>query len=212
MPPQLRAPGPSRHLPMLVLAVFFMASTLSAAVRLGWIEAGIPAVILLTTVPPIIAEKWARIRIPFSLQLLYGILLITGPYIGGHLGLYQAWDPWDNWVHLYSGFPVSLGAVLLLGISFQRSQLRLPLGMEALLIISLKALVALLWEIGEFVFDEIFDADTQDHNFDTMTDMIFGMVPGFLVAAALVLYRTKGRFQYVGFLLNVPQPPLNKDQ
>lgn len=212
MAPQANTPGPRRHLPMLILGIVFAISTLSTVVRDGWIEAVIPAVILLTTVPPIIVEKWSRIRIPFSLQLLYGILLILGPYIGGHLGLYLAWDPWDNWVHLYSGFPVSLGAVLLLGISFQRSQLRLPLGMEALLIISVKALVALLWEMAEFAFDEVFDANTQDHNFDTMTDMIFGMVPGFLVAAALVLYRTKGWFPYIEFLLNVPQPSMRKQQ
>lgn len=204
----LRSPVAPRHLPMLVLAIFLGISAIGDGIQNGWVGAAIPLVIMLLTAPVIIVEKWARIRIPFSLQLLYAILLLTGPYLGGHVGMYQGWDPWDKWVHLYSGLPVSLGVVLLLGIIQQRYRITLPLWLEVVLVLSIKATVALWWEIVEFLFDEVFDAEAQDHNFDTMTDVILGMVFGVVVSAALVLHRTKGWFSYLGFLLNFPQPSL----
>lgn len=80
-------------------------------------------------------------------------------------------------------------------------RLVLPVWFEIVVLIAVKAFVAFLWEIGEFAFDLIFEANTQDDNFDTMTDMIAGLTPSLIIAAALVLYRRNGRFKYIGSLL-----------
>lgn len=66
----------------------------------------------------------------------------------------------------------------------------------------MKAFVAFVWEVGEFVFDLIFDANTQADNFDTMTDMIAGFTPALLIVAGLVMHRRTGKFTYIGSLLN----------
>lgn len=189
---------------MAATIVLMALSATSAIIRDGWAESLIPGIVIALTIPPFLVEKWARIRIPASLQLLYAVLLLSGPYIGGHLDLYQAWSPWDMVVHLYSGFPVALGIVFALGITLQRYTLTLPPWLEAVVIISVKALVALLWEIAEFIYDELFDQTAQDDNFDTMTDMMAGMLGGVLIAAALLLHRSRGWFRYLGHLLNIP--------
>ena len=203
-------PGQRRGLPMQVTAVFGVVAAAIAVVRLGWIGGTIPVIVILLTLVPTVIEKWARIRIPFSLQLQYAVLLVAGPYLGGHLGLYRQTSLWDTMIHLYSGIPVAFAVVLLIGITGQRYRSTPPVWFEPVLIIAVKALVALLWEVGEFYLDLVFDADTPAHNFDTMTDMIASLGPAILIAAALVLHRTKGWFSYFGFLLTLPQPATAK--
>lgn len=196
----------ARHIPMLATAGLMVASAIIAVVSEQGPTATVPLLVLPATLPPLIVERWARIRIPFSLQLQYAVLLIAGPYIGEHIGLYHAWDPWDKWVHLYSGFAISLGIIFALGITLRRYSLSLPPWVEAVIIIAVKACVALLWEVAEFFWDLIFGTSAQDHNFDTMTDMMLGTLPGFLLAAALILHRSKGWFGHLDSLLNAPIP------
>ncbi|MCT1607774.1 hypothetical protein M3B43_10685 [Nesterenkonia massiliensis] len=63
--------------------------------------------------------------------------------------------------------------------------------MEAVIIIAVKACLAFLWEVAEFFWDLAFGTSAQDHNFDTMTDMMLGSLPGFIIARALILHRTR---------------------
>lgn len=193
-----------RHLPMQVTAGFILLSTISAAIRIGWMGVLIPLLILLITLVPAVIETWARVRIPFTLQLQYAVMLLAGPYVGGHLGLYRSWFLYDTLIHLYSGVPVAFGMILLLGVVGQRYRTRAPIWLEPVALLSVKALVALTWEAGEFYLDLFFAADTQADNFDTMTDMIAGTLTAAVIAAMLVLHRANGRFRYIGFLLHYP--------
>src|SRR5699024_8687663 len=53
---------------------------------------------------------------------------------------------------------------------------------------------------GEFLFDLTFDTRTQGGNHDTMTDMMAGLFPAFLIAAALYAHRRYGTFRYLDSL------------
>lgn len=192
----------SRHVPMLATAALMVVSAVIGAADEGWAGAVVPLLLLPAAAPPIIVERWARLQIPTSLQWQYAALLLAGPYIGEHLGLYHAWDPWDKFVHLYSGFAIAFGIVFALGTTVRRHRLRLPPWVECVIVISVKASVALLWEVAEFIWDAIFGTGAQDHNFDTMTDMMLGTLPGVLIGGALIVHRSSGRFRYLGFLLN----------
>lgn len=166
----------------------------------------VPLLILPATLPPLGLEILTGIRLPASLQTQYSVLLIAGPYAGEHLGLYHAWGPWDKWVHFYSGFFIAFGIVFALGAVLRRYSLMLPPWLEAVIVITTKASIALLWEVAEFIWDLIFGTTAQDHNFDTMTDMILGTTPGVLIAAALICHRTKRPLSYLHALLNAPLP------
>lgn len=196
---------------MLVLGTFLLVAAISALVRKEWVEAAIPLVLIPAIWPPFIIEKWARVRIPGTIQAQYALLLLAGPYIGGQLRVYATWPPWDTVVHFYSGFLISFAAVFALGVTIRRYRLSLPPWLEAVLIISVKGLIAVLWEIAEFIYDQLLDIPlAQIDNFDTMTDMIAGLIPGFLIAAALILHRRKRWFRYLGSLLNVPPGPTDE--
>lgn len=196
----------NRHLPMMATALVMVVSGIVVLVGDEMPRFFVPLLLLPALLPPIIVEKWARIRIPTSIQWQYAVLLLAGPYVGEHWQMYHLWDPWDKWVHFYSGFFIAFAIVFALGVTLRRYQLILPPWVEAVILISVKASVALFWEVAEFIWDGIFGTSAQDDNFDTMTDMILGTTPGFLIAAALIIHRTRRPFGYLDSLLNVPLP------
>ena len=191
---------------MLATALLMVVSAVIALVNEGWGGAVVPLLLLPATAPPVVVDMWARIRLPLNLQVQYAVLLIAGPYLGEFFGIYHSWDPWDKVVHFYSGFAIAFGLVFALGVVLRRYGLSLPHWFEAVVIIAVKASVALLWEVAEFFWDLALGTSAQDHNFDTMTDMMLGTVPGVIVAAALLLHRNGQRFSYLDALLNAPLP------
>ena len=205
MEPTTRYATIRRHIPMLTTALIALVSAIIAASIGHWYRAIVAVLTMVPTIAPWIVEKWAKIHIPLNLQWQYAALLLAGPYIGEYLGMYQR-GPWDKLVHLYSGFAVGFGLVFTLGLILRKYQLWLPLWFEVTILVVAKGFVALAWEIAEFVWDLVLGTSAQDHNFDTMTDMILGTSPAIFTGWALARYRTKGRFTYIGSLLNAPQP------
>lgn len=148
MTTQRLLPTLQHHTTMIVAAVFFMVSAIML-MMLGYSgPAGIGLLLVLVSGVPRVGEKVAQATVPVSLQVQYAVLLLIGPYIGGALGLYRAWYPWDTIVHFYSGIPLTLAIIWALGVTLHRYQLSLPLWLEVVMVISVKAIAALLWEFG----------------------------------------------------------------
>lgn len=105
----------------LILAV---AVLLAGAALLAWHgdrEAAVLSVQIAMVVPaPLAVERAAKIRLPTALHAMYAALLLAGPWAGVALGRYVAWPWWDTLVHFYSGMPIALGSVLLLGVAASR--------------------------------------------------------------------------------------------
>lgn len=194
-----------RHIPMLVTAAIALVSAGIAALSSEWYLAVVAVLVMIPTAAPVIVEKWAKIHIPLNLQWQYAALLLAGPYIGEYFGMYQR-GPWDKLVHLYSGFAIGFGLIFTLGLILRKYQLWLPLWVEVTILVVAKGFVAMIWEVAEFFWDLALSTSAQDHNFDTMTDMMLGTLPAAFTGWVLARYRTKGRFTYIGSLLNAPQP------
>ncbi len=194
-----------RHIPMLTTATIALVSAILAASIGHWYRAVVAVLTMVPTIAPWIVEKWAKIYIPLNLQWQFAALLLAGPYVGEYLGMYQR-GPWDKLVHLYSGFAVGFGIVFTLGLIVRKYQLWLPLWFEVTILVVAKGFVAMLWEVAEFFWDLILGTSAQDHNFDTMTDMMLGTLPAAFTGWALARYRTTGCFAYIGSLLNASQP------
>lgn len=197
------------HLIMIFTGVIFVVTAIVFMAQGRWMWAGIPLISLLSLFVPWALERWTGVRFPFSLQILYAIFILAGPYVGGALGVYRAWPPWDTVVHFYSGIPITLAIIGALGITLHKYRLTLPVWLEVTIVITVKAFIALLWEFGEFFYDLLFDQNAQDHNLDTMTDMLAGLTTSLAIAAALVLQRKKGWFSYIGYLLHVRPPQID---
>ena len=194
-----------RHIPMLTTATIALVSAILAASIGHWYRAVVAVLTMVPTIAPWIVEKWAKIYIPLNLQWQFAALLLAGPYVGEYLGMYQR-GPWDKLVHLYSGFAVGFGIVFTLGLIVRKYQLWLPLWFEVTILVVAKGFVAMLWEVAEFFWDLILGTSAQDHNFDTMTDIMLGTLPAAFTGWALARYRTTGCFAYIGSLLNASQP------
>ena len=190
---------------MILTGLIFLASAIAFVFQGQWAQVGIVLLLVLAAAVPWAVEIWTPACVPVSLQIQYALLLLAGPYAGGTLGLYRAWPPWDSVVHFYSGFPITFALVGALGVTLSVYQLNLPTWFEATGIITAKASAALAWEFGEFIFDQVFHSNAQDNNFDTMTDMLASLTPGLAITVALVLYRRKGWFGYIGSLLRIAE-------
>lgn len=198
---QIRPGAVTRHASLIVCEVIFLVSAVLALVSGDLIRAVIPTGLFLACFPPLVVEPWAKVRIPASLQLSYAVLLLGGPYLGSHLDFYAVWPPWDTVVHFYSGVPIAFGAIFAWGLAAHRYRFRAPAWLEATAIVSFGTFIGVLWEVCEFASDILIGTIAQESNFDTMTDLIGNMLSPIIIAAVLVLYRHRGWFRYIGFLL-----------
>lgn len=199
--PRLSTQVSTRHLAMVFAGLLFLGSSALAILNQWWAEAGIALILIPLVFAPLCAERWTGVRLPLNLQIQYGLLIVAGPYLGSYWNWYDTWSPWDTLVHFYSGFFISFVLVVALGKTGHAFGLELPVWLEMVLLIAVKAFIALLWEIAEFLVDLIFDTSAQVDNFDTMIDMMAALVPSLLIAAALYAYRQHGSCSYIGSLL-----------
>lgn len=187
---------------MIIAGLLFIGSAIVSLILQDWGNAANALILVVLSAVPLFTERWVDLKLPLNIQIQYGLFILAGPYLGGYWGLYVAWPPWDTVVHFYSGIFISLALIVALGKALDAHQLVLPAWLEITLLITTKAFVALLWEIAEFSFDLVFDANTQDDNFDTMTDMIAALGPSLVVAAALYVHRRRRFLTYIGSLLD----------
>lgn len=181
-----------RHTPMVIVALIFLISLVFEIGR-GFGEGTLILVaILLASFVPLITERLARVAIPLHLHTLYGLLLLSGGYIGSYLHFYGVWYPWDTVVHFYSGFVIALAANFALRIIMERYSFTLPAWVHGVILTSLGITGAFLWEVGEFVRDLMVGGNAQVDNQDTMTDMIAGTIAA-LIVAVLVSRRSSRR-------------------
>lgn len=96
-------------------------------------------------------------------------------------GLFDIW-PWlDIPLHLLGGFSIGVSGRVLMVELEKRHILQLRRWwLRALFVLSLVALLTVLWEIYELILNLIFGVNTQLGVPDTVTDQIFGIVGGIL--------------------------------
>lgn len=82
--PRLDTVLSTRQLPMVVAGLLFVCSTGLAPVN-GWQAEAVIALVLSTlVVAPWLVESWSDVKIPINMQIQYGMLIVTGPYLGGY--------------------------------------------------------------------------------------------------------------------------------
>lgn len=123
---------------------------------------------------------------PFSIPIIIGyyVFLFCTAILGSIASFYLKIHWWDTMLHFYKGIFVGFIAITLYKI-FIKEEIRKGISkwMLFLFTLSLVEMVSVLWEIYEFIGDQTFTHMMQlGGNKDTMIDLIFGSLGGFLVA------------------------------
>lgn len=152
--------------------------------------------IVITVTPvallPYFIQKIGKIKLPDMLESLYMIFIFLAYFLGSIMKLYGKIEYYDLFVHFTSGILSAMFAYYLYKMANKKEK---NISTIILFILGLVALVAVSWEIFEFVCDKIFKKDAQYVQKtgvdDTMTDMIVALVGAILFDISYYLQKKK---------------------
>lgn len=158
----------------------------------GGISVGI--VMFVMGMIPYIITKYARIKFPWFIYFLISLAILI--HLSGYIqGRYYNIPNWDNLAHLVSGFIVSLLGFLAILFLDKVRNYRLDALFIGLFTVAFGMIGEYLWEIYEFTVDTFFGGSLagpmQANNADTMSDMIFVLISGIIVALICYSYVKK---------------------
>jgi hypothetical protein len=165
-----------------------------AAVRGAWNEVPTGLFLFFVALVPYLITWKTKITFPWFVYFLVSLALLihTSGYIQAR---YLNIPNWDVLAHTVSGSMLALvGFVLILFIDRIR---KWNLDKEGIAISVLLIGMAgeYLWEVWEFIIDETIGGSLagkmQADNFDTMTDMIFVLIPSIVIALIAWYYVNK---------------------
>lgn len=121
-----------------------------------------------------ILNKLFKLKINENIEILYVLFIFLAHFMGSIVNLYQKIYWYDSFAHFLSGIAVSFGATYILVILKKYDKNSIIFNI--LFILGISFLMAGLWEIFEFISDNIFNKDAQNVLTtgvdDTMKDMI----------------------------------------
>ncbi|MDY0394518.1 hypothetical protein RWE15_08765 [Virgibacillus halophilus] len=126
---------------------------------------------------------FTKFKFRLSIVVSYIIFLFGSQYLGSIRGWYGfGW--WDTFIHFISGGMLAFMAIALYERLVHRNAGDdISPGFVFLFILGFSALGGVLWEVYEFSCDQIFHTTMQGGgNFDTMSDLIAGMVGSCIIA------------------------------
>lgn len=138
------------------------------------------------TLVPALATRRLDTGIPLVLELGLLILMIADMTLGNLWGFYRV--PWyDKAIHLGSSLLVGMVALLAIDVLHQAGKTRFHAWLDGLAILLVTLGVGALWEISEYVIDQLFDRAAQtspgmSEIDDTMIDLILDGIGGLLAA------------------------------
>ncbi|MDD1670146.1 MAG: hypothetical protein LUQ67_02340 [Methanomicrobiales archaeon] len=181
--------------PWMYLAYFIQIlvalNVLYAVIRGAWEEVPTGLFLFFVALAPYLITWKTKITFPWFVYFLISlaILIHSSGYIRGR---YLAFPNWDVIAHTVSGSMLSLvGFVLILFIDRIQGYKLDPPGMAAFIVL-IGLAGEYLWEIFEFIVDQTIGGSLagpmQANNFDTMTDMIFVLIPSVVIALGCWYY------------------------
>lgn len=196
-----------RHLAKMMQAFLFML--MIAGIVLGDLATTINAStgFAITLIPYLITRKY---DIPYDTGLTLWITLAVFLHLLGTFAFYDNIARWDSITHALSACVVAAaGYTLIRAIDIYVEEIYIPPGVLFLLILSFVLATGVIWEIIEFLSDEIttelgYSAILAQHGIhDTMTDFLFDLL-GAIIAATWgtaylsdISYRLADKFEEI---------------
>jgi len=174
-----------------IIQIFLGLNVIYAIATGAWDQVPTGLVLFLIALVPYLVTWKMKITFPWFVYFLVSLALLihTSGYIQAR---YITYPNWDLLAHTISGSILSIvGFVAILFVDRMRKYNLDPLGM-AFFIVGFGMVGEYLWEIFEFIIDQTIGGSLagpmQADNFDTMTDMIFVLIPSIIVALGCYYY------------------------
>jgi len=164
-----------------VLQLFILVYSIISAFERKYMVllAGIIA-LFITSLPSILRKKWG-VHLPWTLDLMIAFsffLHMQGLTIEWYTKYYPFYDKFG---HFIGSVTIALLG-LSLGIAIKKySKIKMKKIYLVLLIIISTLAIGALWEIGEFLADQLFNQFSQKSLNDTMWDLIYDLAGGIFV-------------------------------
>jgi hypothetical protein len=147
------------------------------------------AAILISELPSLL-KRDLRIVLPVELNF-WIVLTLFIHIVGSFSGFYDNVPGWDHLTHAMSASLVAaLGFVIVVSIDKYAESIFLPTAFLTILIVMLTMAVGVVWELMEFMVDQVTGSHLQYSLEDTMRDLLFDTIGGLLVASAGSYYLT----------------------
>ncbi|MBE7074643.1 MAG: hypothetical protein E7376_01515 [Clostridiales bacterium] len=145
-------------------------------------------VLLLLLCVPFLVKKLFKISFSCVVGIVYYAYMFLAGFLGVVLELYVKLSFWDMIIHFLMGMCVAVLSIYVLNVTvYKKDRSRHNKLFTYLFMVSFTMAICAIWEIGEFVFDLIFNMGYQRYVtyagevligqaalFDTMIDLCFG--------------------------------------
>jgi len=168
-----------------------------ASGNLTWVPAAVIS-LLISEIPSLLRRDLSLV-LPAELNFLI-VLALFLHVVGGFSNLYNVLPGWDHLTHMMSASLIGvLGLVIVVSIDKYVDSIYLPRFFIAVFIVLLTMAVGVIWEIMEFANDSLLHTHLQYGLDDTMIDLFFDGLAGFLVAILGARYlRIMGPEHFIG--------------
>lgn len=190
----MTCPDPSRgvYLTYFVQGLILLSVAYSLTIGEYFLGFSSGVAFLLTIVPSLMTRNM-RLCLPWEVNLFIAVSLYL--HVMGHVGgYYVLFAPYyDKLTHLVSSITVALLAFFAAVLADHQGDVRLTRPAIVVFILIFTLAAGTVWEIYEFVFDQVFGTNLQLGNTDTMSDLVVDLVGAGIVAvfAAIALTKTE---------------------
>ena len=124
---------------------------------------------------------------PVVVLVVHAVLLFV-------VRIYSLWPWFDVPMHFVGGVSIAVGGAFFLRLLHARGLFEnIPRALWLLFLVSFVAIVAILWEFFEFLGGYFFSVELQGNLSDTMEDMFFGLLGGFVTGIMMLCFTRYGK-------------------
>jgi hypothetical protein len=170
-----------------------------AILNFSWTVLFVTLLTLALTFLPYAFEKRYDIDIPEDFEIIAVLFIYATLFLGEIHGYYQKYIWWDVALHGLSAFAFGLIGFTVMYILYRGDKIKARPITIALFAFSFAVMIGAIWEILEFLIDQIFGTNMQKSGLvDTITDLIVDVIGALLASAIGFTYLKTNKTLFFG--------------
>lgn len=171
-------------------------------------------ILLFALLIPLILERIMKKKISAYIKTVIYIFLFLSHLLGCVVDLYRKVNWYDNFVHFLSGTLTVFPAIIFLNRSIKTK--KIPKLFKLIYSIGCVLLIAIIWEIVEYIGDVLFNMDLQYQKEtgveDTMQDIIAAYLGGLFIIIPYLLESSTGIIHRLIKRIKILEPSKNNNK